>query len=177
MSDKKEKDSKVKSSKAKKNVEKTQEVSVSAEKKIFPHSCTDCGVLNCSKRNASYPEFCLTEKLTEKELEKVVKLYTENEENNKIAIASAEVEGGFYGKYTRVEEIMEVAKRIGAKKIGIATCVGLIEESRIFASQLYTFMMACMGKLMPHCAFSNIRRMLSNWFLFMKFLKNRSDEN
>ena len=70
---------------------------------------------------------------TEKELEKVVKLYTENEENNKIAIASAEVEGGFYGKYTRVEEIMEVAKRIGAKKIGIATCVGLIEESRIFA--------------------------------------------
>ena len=83
MSDKKEKDSKVKSSKAKKNVEKTQEVSVSAEKKIFPHSCTDCGVLNCSKRNASYPEFCLTEKLTEKELEKVVKLYTENEENNK----------------------------------------------------------------------------------------------
>ena len=127
MSDKKEKDSKVKSSKAKKNVEKTQEVSVSAEKKIFPHSCTDCGVLNCSKRNASYPEFCLTEKLTEKELEKVVKLYTENEENNKIAIASAEVEGGFYGKYTRVEEIMEVAKRIGAKKIGIATCVGLID--------------------------------------------------
>ena len=31
MSDKKEKDSKVKSSKAKKNVEKTQEVSVSAD--------------------------------------------------------------------------------------------------------------------------------------------------
>ena len=55
MSDKKEKDSKVKSSKAKKNVEKTQEVSVSAEKKIFPHSCTDCGVLNCSNLNASYP--------------------------------------------------------------------------------------------------------------------------
>ena len=25
-------------------------------------SCTDCGVLNCHKRNASYPEFCLTEK-------------------------------------------------------------------------------------------------------------------
>ncbi len=25
------------------------------------------------------------------------------------------------------------SKRIGAKKIGIATCVGLIEESRIFA--------------------------------------------
>ena len=29
---------------------------------------------------------------------------------NKIAIASAEVEGGFYGKYTRVEETAGVAK-------------------------------------------------------------------
>lgn len=57
-------------------------------KRVLLDSLTDCGVLNCSKRNASYPEFCLTEKLTEKELEKVVKLYTENEENNKIAIYS-----------------------------------------------------------------------------------------
>ena len=80
MSDKKEKDSKVKSSKAKKNVEKTQEVSVSAEKKIFPHSCTDCGVLNCHKRNASYPEFCLTEKLTDEDIAETTALY-EDEEN------------------------------------------------------------------------------------------------
>lgn len=104
------------------------------EKNTLPvHSCVDCGVINCSRRNGSYPEFCLTTGLTEKELERVVKLYTENEENHKLAVASAEVEGEFYGRYTRVEEIMEVARRIGAKKIGIATCVGLIEESRIFA--------------------------------------------
>ena len=36
-------------------------------------------------------------------------------------------------RYTRVEEIIEFARKIGVKKIGIATCVGLIEESRIFA--------------------------------------------
>lgn len=99
----------------------------------YPHSCTDCGVIKCSKRTGTYPEFCLTEALTEEELEQVVRLYTRNRRNKKIAIASAEVEGEFYGRYTRVEEIMEVARRIGAKKIGIATCVGLIEESRIFA--------------------------------------------
>ena len=86
MSDKKNKDNRKEDTKSKKNMKKTQEMPVSTELKTFPHSCTDCGVLNCSKRNASYPEFCLTEKLTEKELEKVVKLYTENEENNKIAI-------------------------------------------------------------------------------------------
>lgn len=142
MSDKKNKDNRKEDTKSKKNMKKTQEMPVSTELKAFPHSCTDCGVLNCSKRNASYPEFCLTEKLTEKELEKVVKLYTENEENNKIAIASAEVEGGFYGKYTRVEEIMEVAKRIGAKKIGIATCVGhdslFYKYSKALATTLVT---------------------------------------
>lgn len=99
----------------------------------YPCSCTDCGVLNCSKRNSTYPEFCLTEALTEEELQEVVKIYTDKKAINRIAVASAQVEGEFYGRYTRVEEIMEVAKRIGAKKIGIATCVGLIEESRIFA--------------------------------------------
>lgn len=99
-------------------------------------SCTDCGVLNCSKRNSTYPEFCLTEALSEEELDEIVNLYNNNKENNKVAIASAEIEGEFYGKYTRVEEIIEFAKRIEAKKIGIATCVGLIEESRIFAQIL-----------------------------------------
>ena len=71
MSDKKNKDNRKEDTKSKKNMKKTQEMPVSTELKTFPHSCTDCGVLNCSKQNASYPEFCLTEKLTEKELEKI----------------------------------------------------------------------------------------------------------
>lgn len=95
-------------------------------------SCTDCGVLNCHKRNASYPEFCLTEKLTDEDIAETTALY-EDEENRKVSVISAEIEGEFYGKYTRVDEIIEFAKRMGYKKIGIATCVGLIEESRIFA--------------------------------------------
>ena len=74
-------------------------------------SCTDCGVLNCHKRNASYPEFCLTEKLTDEDIAETTALY-EDEENRKVSVISAEIEGEFYGKYTRV---------------------GLIEESRIFA--------------------------------------------
>ncbi len=100
------------------------------------HSCADCGVLHCLTRASQYPEFCPTKALDEEELERVVARYTDDRENNKVAIASAEVEGEFYGKATRVEEIIEFAKRIGAKKIGIATCVGLIEESRVFAKIL-----------------------------------------
>ena len=99
-------------------------------------SCTDCGVKNCSTRKGSYPEFCPTVALTDEEIEKVTDLYVKNKKNRKVAVAAAEVEGGFYGKYTRVEEIIEFAHRIGAKKIGIATSVGLLEESRIFAQIL-----------------------------------------
>lgn len=98
-------------------------------------SCVDCGKYGCRKHNGDYPQFCATAALTEEELEEISKLYA-NRTNRKIAIASAEVEGGFYGKYTRVEETIEFARRIGVKKIGIATCIGLIEESRILAKIL-----------------------------------------
>ena len=99
-------------------------------------SCVDCGVLNCQKRSGTYPDFCLTTGLSEEKLRAVTSLYIEDAENQMVSVKSAEVEGAFYGKYTRVEEIIEFAHRIGAKKIGIATCVGLIQESRIFAKIL-----------------------------------------
>ena len=94
---------------------------------------TSCPTTRTSAIAAQTAEFCPTAALTEEEINEVTDLYIKNRTNHKIAVASAEVEGGFYGKYTRVEEIIEFARKIGAKKIGIATCVGLIEESRIFA--------------------------------------------
>ena len=48
-------------------------------------------------------------------------------------VASAEVEYEGYCQWTRVQEIMEFARKIGAHKIGIANCIGLINEARIFA--------------------------------------------
>ena len=95
-------------------------------------SCVDCGVLNCRTRDKEYPDFCLTAELTPEITEKVRKLY-EDDENNKVSVISAQIENEFYLRYTRVEELIEFAKRMGYRKIGIATCVGLIEESRILA--------------------------------------------
>lgn len=95
-------------------------------------SCVDCGILNCQTRDKEYPEFCLTTGLTEEMVMKVQRLY-EDEENRKVSIISAQIENEFYQKYTRVEEVVEFAGRMGYKRIGIATCVGLIEESRILA--------------------------------------------
>lgn len=106
------------------------------ENKKMCFSCTNCGVMNCANCKSSYPEFCPTAALTEEEINEVTDLYMKNRVNRKVSIASAEIEGSSYGKYTRVEEIVEFARRIGAKKIGIATCIGLLEESRIFAKIL-----------------------------------------
>ena len=57
----------------------------------------------------------------------------EEEENNRVSVISAQIENEFYLRYTRVEEVVEFAGRMGYRKIGLATCVGLIEESRILA--------------------------------------------
>ena len=95
-------------------------------------TCVDCGILNCQARDKEYPDFCLTTGLTEEMTERVRRLY-EEEENNKVSVISAQIENEFYLKYTRVEEVIEFARRMGYKRIGIATCVGLIEESRILA--------------------------------------------
>ena len=95
-------------------------------------SCVDCGVLNCYKGGKTYPEFCLTTGLSEETIDKVWALY-EEDENKKVSVISAQIENEFYGKFTRVEEVVEFAKRMGYSKIGVATCIGLVDESRILA--------------------------------------------
>ena len=98
-------------------------------------SCIDCATCNCNNHESMYPDFCLTTNLNEEMLAKVMELY-EEDENHLVTVASAEVESEGYLKKTRVEEIMEFARKIGAKKLGIATCVGLIRESKTLASIL-----------------------------------------
>ncbi|WP_076790148.1 DUF1847 domain-containing protein [Chlorobium sp. KB01] len=98
--------------------------------------CSDCGLLNCYRQDRHFPDFCPTEAVGSEELDSVTGQYRGETLDAKIARASAEVEGTYYGKLTRVEEIIAFANRIGAKKIGLATCIGLSEESRIFARVL-----------------------------------------
>lgn len=103
------------------------------EKKMM--SCIDCAVTNCNKMDKQYPDFCLTTHMDEEVLEDAMKCY-EEDGNRCSMIAAAEVECDHYCQYTRIEEIMEYARKMGFKKLGIATCVGLIQESRKLASIL-----------------------------------------
>lgn len=95
-------------------------------------SCVDCGLVTCARGKGTYPEFCPTPQLNEDEREKLKSCY-QDEENYKVTVAAAEVEYQYYGKMTRVEETMEFARKIGAKKIGIANCAALYSEAKTVA--------------------------------------------
>ena len=99
------------------------------------HTCVDCGTQNCKFKNRTYPDFCLTTALTEEDKQWALERYDEGN-NRQIMIASAEVEYEGYCQWTRVQEIMEFARKINATRIGIANCIGLINEARIFAKIL-----------------------------------------
>jgi uncharacterized metal-binding protein len=95
-------------------------------------SCADCGTQGCKSRSEDqYPEFCLTACLPPEKNQEILERVKSDENLLKIALLSAEIEGRFYGKYCRVEETIEFIKRFGAKKVGIATCMGLIQETRL----------------------------------------------
>lgn len=98
-------------------------------------SCVDCGTQNCKYKTLKYPSFCLTTNLDEADREWAMEKYNDGD-NRKIMIASAQVEYEGYCNWTRVQEIMEFADRIGAKRIGIANCIGLIREAKTFAEIL-----------------------------------------
>ncbi|MEI8244322.1 MAG: DUF1847 domain-containing protein [Lentisphaerota bacterium] len=104
-------------------------------KKTLQHSCSDCASLNCYRREKDFPDFCLTQ-ASLKTAKKITSSYLNDGIDAKLARAAAEIEGEYYGRLTRVEEIVKFAGKIGAKKIGIATCIGLMEETRIFVKIL-----------------------------------------
>ncbi|MDR2788867.1 MAG: DUF1847 domain-containing protein [Candidatus Accumulibacter sp.] len=105
-------------------------------KKIDKLSCSECGQLHCYRRNKKFPDFCLTEAVDAERIEETREIYRGDSRDARVARAAAEVEGLYYCKISRVEEIIAFARRIEARHVGIASCFGLIEETKIFAKVL-----------------------------------------
>ena len=83
--------------------------------------------MKCAKCNK---KLCVDGKDCKKEItEKVIKEY-EKDENLKMARVSSFIEGTYYMKKTRLEEIIEFCKLMEYKKIGIAFCIGLENEAK-----------------------------------------------
>jgi uncharacterized metal-binding protein len=99
--------------------------------------CSYCSVQACKTNDQDHaPAFCPT-RTQQKILDRAVKLYNEDPAIHKIALAATHVTTHTTkNKWTRVEDTIEFAKSLGAKKIGIATCGGLIAESKILTKIL-----------------------------------------
>jgi uncharacterized metal-binding protein len=97
-------------------------------------SCAFCGVIACESEPGLHrpPKFCaMTHEL--KLLEDAEISYRDQEEIRRIAVAAAQTESSGYMLRTRIEDIMDFARRINAERLGIAHCVGLIREARLAA--------------------------------------------
>ena len=99
-------------------------------------SCADCAKLVCKNQQGAYPSFCPTDNADPELLKQALSSYHEDEQTAKIALTAACIEGETYGRLTRVEETIEFIKRMGYKKVGIASCMGLVNEAKIFAEIL-----------------------------------------
>lgn len=101
-------------------------------------SCANCAVSACDPDGAErpFPEFCMTTRTSDETFAEAASLYCDDPETMRIFRAAAEVEGLYYGRLTRVEEVMVFARRIGARRIGVATCTGLLDETQAFAKIL-----------------------------------------
>lgn len=97
-------------------------------------SCADCGSAAC-KLGSGYPPFCMTERMNPAIKAEAMACYEDPEDRHMMQVAAG-VEHDGYLKWPRVQETMEFAKRMGFCKIGIATCVGLLAETRILADIL-----------------------------------------
>lgn len=93
--------------------------------------CASCRVQACREDPAvaKYPKYCPMLQCPEI-LREARGLYTD-ESTRQFALAAAQTEADRYPLEPRVEEVMSFARRIGAQRLGIATCIGLIREAAI----------------------------------------------
>ncbi|MGP8245331.1 MAG: DUF1847 domain-containing protein [Bryobacteraceae bacterium] len=99
--------------------------------------CTLCAVRACTheRDTKKYPSFCPMPAEPE-QLAAVERRYMEDADLRKMACESARTESAGYCRAMRIQEIMDFARRMGVTKLGIAHCVGLVEEARI-ASEIF----------------------------------------
>ena len=93
--------------------------------------CALCGVKACTLEPDAKtpPDFCPM--TTDPELLAAVEReYATREDVRRLALESARTEAAGYCKQTRVEEIMDFARRLGVQRLGIAHCVGLMQEAK-----------------------------------------------
>ena len=94
--------------------------------------CALCAIQACSAEPGTHepPTFCPMP-AQEDLLADVERAYLEQEVLRQLALAAARTEAAGYCRTTRIEDTIDFARGIGAHKVGIAHCVGLMREARL----------------------------------------------
>jgi uncharacterized metal-binding protein len=94
--------------------------------------CAMCKVWACEAEPSTkkYPSFCAIPNETAV-LSAAEEMYLNQDDLRRLALAAARTEAAGYCKEPRVEEIMNFSRRIGARRLGVASCIGLIQEAHI----------------------------------------------
>lgn len=91
--------------------------------------CAFCGVHACyTGKIEDAPDDCPMK--TQRDLLKEAEKEYLRDDMRNLTIAASEVEAEGYMKWCRLREIMEFARKINARKIGLAFCIGLSREAR-----------------------------------------------
>ncbi|GAA0124548.1 DUF1847 domain-containing protein [Clostridium sp. CTA-19] len=126
------------------------------------YTCAMCSEHNCkSGQLEKVPANCPCDEKAEQE--EIKELYLE-EENFKLAYNSAIVEAEGYCEKTRLEEIIEFAKKCNFKKLGIAFCVGFSNEAKM------------LSKILKHNGFEVNSVVCKNGSIPKEFLKIKDNE-
>lgn len=108
--------------------------------------CALCGVKACAGSAGSPPPSCPMTHAPEA-LAEAGRAILADPTVRRMALESARTEAAGYGRATRVEEIMDFARRMGWNRLGIAHCIGLMREAKaaqeIFLSNGFEAFTAC----------------------------------
>ena len=98
----------------------------------FGPTCALCAVTACSAEPGAKkaPPFCPMP-VEGEVLQQVEEAYLSQEDLHRLLLESARTEAAGYGRVTRIEDIMDFARRIGAQRLGIAHCIGLMQEAKV----------------------------------------------
>ncbi|MHA1252299.1 MAG: DUF1847 domain-containing protein [Candidatus Helarchaeota archaeon] len=100
--------------------------------------CDECKSNKCLFGPKNKNPDCTMNKFPET-LQKALNIYKEDNEIRKMANVASIVEAEGYGEWPRLKDTIEFAKKMGYKSIGIACCIGLLNEAKAVAQILKNY--------------------------------------
>lgn len=89
---------------------------------------------DCADCNCAHMCFVKGKSCVPVDKDEILALY--DSEERKIIEAAAYVEATYYMQYTRLQETAAFAERMGYKTLGMAFCIGISAEAKLFAKYL-----------------------------------------